>query len=83
MSDAGFVVRCTPPARGLRVTRDVGQRLLNDAVDGALGLGVQTAVVSLVQELDGDLMPAAEIGDERLQRGDESEIVKRRRMQEM
>ena len=63
--------------------RDIGQRFLNDAVDGALGLGMQTAIRPLMNELDVDLVPAAEIRDERLQCRDESEIVKGRRVQEM
>jgi hypothetical protein len=59
------------------MTGDVGERFLDDAINRAFSLGVQPAIVPAVKKLHGYLMPPPKIGDQRLERGDETEIVER------
>jgi hypothetical protein len=73
----GITVKAHATGRGPRVPRDVGQRFLDDSVQRALDLGTLPAIEALVDEPEVDLVPPPKVGDMRVDRGHEPQVLQR------
>ena len=68
---------------GMRVTRNIGKRLLHDPVHRALDFRRLTIAYPIVDKHDGRVVMPAKFGQMRLQRGNQAEVVERGRVEQM
>ena len=68
---------------GVRVTRNVGERLLHDPVHRAFNFRRLTIVYPIMVEHDGGIVMLAKLGQMRLQGSNQAEVVERGRVEQM